>query len=47
MLVCDDADVVSMVAQESLESLFVLGEKFITKNEISDLFTRFVLLLVS
>ncbi|XP_065009722.1 uncharacterized protein LOC135639758 isoform X2 [Musa acuminata AAA Group] len=42
VLVCDDADVVSMVAQESLESLFVLGEKFITKNEISDLFTSLI-----
>ncbi|THU54814.1 hypothetical protein C4D60_Mb11t00010 [Musa balbisiana] len=31
-----------MVAQESLESLFVLGEKFITKNEISDIFTSLI-----
>ncbi|CAL9118065.1 unnamed protein product [Musa acuminata var. zebrina] len=42
VLVCDDADVVSMVAQESLESLFVLGEKFITKNEIADIFTSLI-----
>ncbi|URD83200.1 TELO2 interacting protein 1, partial [Musa troglodytarum] len=42
VLVCDDADVVSMVAQESLESLFVLGEKFITKNEISNIFTSLI-----
>ncbi|XP_064979361.1 uncharacterized protein LOC135620357 isoform X2 [Musa acuminata AAA Group] len=45
VLVCDDADVVSMVAQESLESLFVLGGKFITKNEISDIFTSLIKVL--
>ncbi|XP_065020102.1 uncharacterized protein LOC135645540 isoform X4 [Musa acuminata AAA Group] len=45
VLVCDDADVVSMVAQESLESLFVLGEKFITKNEIADIFTSLIKVL--
>ncbi|XP_073101575.1 uncharacterized protein [Elaeis guineensis] len=39
VLVCDDSVVVSVAAQESLESLFMVGEKFLTENEISEIFT--------
>lgn len=45
MLVCDDSVVVSVAAQESLESLFMVGEKFLTENDISEIFTRSVLSL--
>ncbi|URE16585.1 hypothetical protein MUK42_11836 [Musa troglodytarum] len=41
VLDCDVADVVSMVAQESLESLFVLGEIFKTKNCIGTMECNF------
>lgn len=42
VLVCDDSLVVSVAAQESLESLFMLGEKFLTENEISEIFTSLI-----
>ncbi|WOL09671.1 hypothetical protein Cni_G18424 [Canna indica] len=42
VLVCDDAEIVSVAAQESLESLFALGEKFITKDENSEILMRLV-----
>ncbi|KAJ6846927.1 uncharacterized protein M6B38_283970 [Iris pallida] len=42
ILICDDSVAVSVAAQESLESLFVLGEKFLKENEISELFTSHI-----
>ncbi|KAG1362012.1 putative TELO2-interacting protein [Cocos nucifera] len=42
VLVCDDSVVVSVAAQESLESLFMVGEKFLTEDEISEIFTSLI-----
>lgn len=42
MLASDD-DVVSISAQEALESLFVLDDEFVTKFEVSEMLSRFFL----
>lgn len=45
MLACDDSVTISDAARDSLESLFS-GESFLMEQEISDIFTRCVCLIV-
>lgn len=42
VLTCDDSVLVSMAAHQSIKSLFMLGEKFLNQDEISDLFSRLI-----
>lgn len=46
MLVSDDDEAVSISAREALESLFVLDEEFVTKFEVSEMLSRFFLILI-
>ncbi|KAH0452305.1 hypothetical protein IEQ34_019604 [Dendrobium chrysotoxum] len=38
VLVCDDLDVVSSVAEDSLNSLFIYGKKILRETDFSELF---------
>ncbi|KAG0462233.1 hypothetical protein HPP92_020709 [Vanilla planifolia] len=42
ILVCDDADVVSIAAQKSLNFVFAAGKKILRESDTSELFARFL-----